>query len=264
MADSGSPEYKRACQEETYYSRLRIQWTVPNMIDLTVSDSYQIHLDDRRKSILELTSDDCRSFCWKDCIIYGNVPVKPFAAYDMFRAVYREWYPYRHMGQDISLGSFFAQYLQLATPKPLSDVIQFHNMLCEHITRLQSSIKRPSTLHPGQPDYREPGFQEDPPYRLRPTFPVVFIVVDSDDWKNAGVLVVCKNRSTAAALGFSNEISALSASTPQGTSCMFRVALETVMYHIVAQDHARMSTRRESGEFFHEEFGGGDPQYTDK
>ena len=95
IADSDSPEYQIPLPGETYYGRLGTQWTVSNMITLTVSGSYRIHRDGEGKSLYQLTPDGCRSFYWKDCMIYSNVPMKPFPAYGMSRAAYREWFPYR-------------------------------------------------------------------------------------------------------------------------------------------------------------------------
>ena len=118
QARSNDPSYLRASAQDCHYedqrlffTRGRLDFTAPGRKLLGLpndSSNYKII----RKTLSELTPDDYRQFCYKDCAIYekaenlgGSMPMS------IFDDVYREWFPHRAREQDLRYGSFFGKYM---------------------------------------------------------------------------------------------------------------------------------------------------------
>ena len=130
-----NPSHLRACAEEAHYERLRKALTIPLYIhpDPQAQTTYQVP---------HLSAKDCRDFCWKDCVIYGNAGLTAHDHHALLEEVYREWYPHRATDKDVSDGSFFGKFMRFIPPSThLVQIIRFHAALCEKLSSLMPEIE---------------------------------------------------------------------------------------------------------------------------
>ena len=203
--------------------------------------------------VTEVAPRECPSFCWKDCALYWNTTSLHGRGHDnIFTSIYREWFPHRAMEQDVHYGSFFCKFLRcVGSNWQLRDIISFHEDLCIRIATQTKKVNEP-----GPRDRFPPGSRIH--YELRPTFPVVFLVIDKGDWKKeGGVIVVCKGEETAVALGF-EKAKALDTIDfgDSGISWLaFRRTFHEAMLDVIAQDQERCQRQGEDSFWYNHEFG---------
>ena len=206
--------------------------------------------------VTEVAPRECPSFCWKDCALYWNTTAPQGRGHDdIFDCIYREWFPHRAMEQDVHYGSFFCKFLSCAGSNwQLKDIISFHEALCTRIATQENKI--------GTPKLTRDTFRRGAPihYELRPTFPIVFLVIDNGDWKTeGGVIVVCKGEETAVALGL-EKAKAMGTinSGDSGISWLaFRRTFYEAMLDVIAQDQERCQRQGEDSFWYNQEFGEG-------
>ena len=251
-----NPSYLRACAEEAHYEPQRKAFHIPLYIrrDPLNLEAYPVP---------HLSSNDCRAFCWKDCVIYGNAGLTGSDHYALLDEVYREWYPYRAEDKDVSAGTFFAKFLRFIPPTAsLKQILGFHHALCERLRRLVLVVKdlEPAILHavPPKEETRKVGA-----YRLRETIFETFIVIEAG-WQEYGVLLVRKNDDVAKSFHSSEEAKVKAEDTSDvgdlGEARVFRCSLKSAMRMIVSQDPERTQKRSEYNEMLEETLGEAEDQ----
>ncbi|KAF1982815.1 hypothetical protein K402DRAFT_186277 [Aulographum hederae CBS 113979] len=216
--------------------------------------------DRAERPLHEITPDDCRRFCWRDCAIYSTRSMGFFVKIEFLDDVYREWYPHRAMDKDVSNGSFFAKFMRFSgSEQPsLSTIAGFHAALCDKLQELEKDISYCTPPHPTRPHMFRPGRAL---YRLRDTFNKVFIVLDLNDsqkssWRERGVLVVWKSEDEATRHHCSEggEVTRCDDSEvgDLGQACAFRCSLQTAMKMVVSMDLERTIPRVEYSYFLEE------------
>ena len=238
--------------DERHYRDCDRDFLSPAIVGLDESGDNKIIFERPRhrehtKMVRELNAKDCRAYCFKDCVIYDNrVGSEPSLNKSLLcYTIWREWFPHRDMVRDIADGSFFCKPVRFWPRRELADIVRFHSELCGRLLDLEPLIKRPKS-----PTYITPGISQEVPFRLRSTFPNVFIVIDEVDWKKEGVLVVCKDVTAALAYG-ADRLYSLSA-MPESSGICFRLMLEEAVQFIVSQDTTRITTRNENSYLYHD------------
>lgn len=131
----------RGCAEEAHYEPQRKAFHIPLYIHPALLTNAARRLDfcDRpnrsvARRLDQLSSDDGRAFCWKDCAICGNIGLTGKDDFALLDEVYREWFPHRAQDKDVSGGSFFGEFM-LFTPAvgTLQEHVRFHVVLCEKL-----------------------------------------------------------------------------------------------------------------------------------
>ena len=241
----------RACAEEAHYEPLRKAFNIPLYIhpDPQAQTTYQVPY---------LSAKNCRDFCWKDCVIYGNAGLTANDHHALLEEVYREWYPHRAEDKDVSDGSFFGKFMRFIPPSTkLVQIIRFHAALCEKLRSLVPEVEdlEPAIPHavPPKEETRRVGA-----YKLRETIFDVYIVIDAG-WQEHGVLVVWKNENVAKKYNCceGGEVQAYDSGDAGGLedACVFRCALKRAMQMVVSRDPRRAPKRAEYNEMLEETLG---------
>ena len=245
------PSHLRACAEEAHYEPLRKAFTIPLYIhpDPQAQTTYQVP---------RLSPKDCRDFCWKDCVIYGNQGLTANDHHALLEEVYREWYPHRAADKDVSDGNFFGKFMRFIPPATnLVQIIRFHAALCEKLSSLVPEIQdlEPAIPHavPPKEETRRAGA-----YNLRETIFDVCIVIDTG-WQEHGVILVWKHEEVAKKYNCSEggEVQAYDSGDAGGVedACVFRCPLKRAMQMVVSQDPVRAQKRAEYNEMLEETLG---------
>ena len=252
-----NPSHLRACAEEAHYEPQRKAFHIPLYIrpDPQVQTAYQVP---------HISPKDCRDFCWKDCVIYGNAGLTTSDHYALLEEVYREWYPHRAEDKDVSDGNFFAKFMRLIPPATnLMQIVRFHEALCDKLSSLVPEIE---DLEPAIP-YAVPPKEETRrvgAYKLRETIFDVCIVINAG-WQEQGVLLVWKNDDVAKKYNCSEvgEVQAydIDAADGLGDACVFRCPLKRAMQMVVSQDPVRAQKRAEYNEMLEETLGEAEDGY---
>lgn len=262
-----NPSFLRGCAEEAHYESLSRHFLRPLCIgpvshtDATRLLQFRDIFHKRQARRLDqLTPDDCRLFCWKDCAIYGASRLPREDHLRLLDAVYREWFPHRAEDKDVSDGSFFAKFMRFeggAGGGTTQETLHFHKALCERLSVLEREM--PETMpvdpcrafaHLVQPEAVE--------YKLRKTFSVVFLMLDVG-WQDRGVLLVWRSKEDALRhhCGEGGEIMELDHNNgvDPDQACVFRCSLKRAMQLIVSTDRERAKRRREYNEYLEETLG---------
>ncbi len=146
-----STSHLRGIAEEDHYERQRKVFHIPLYVRPARESSIasrQVEFRDFfgktvARCVEDLTPDDCRLFCWKDCAIYGNGALDGSDHIVLLDKVYREWFPPRDRAEDLSAGSFFAKFMHFVPEEAsLQDILDFHCVLCERLVALE----KPNTV----------------------------------------------------------------------------------------------------------------------
>jgi hypothetical protein len=72
-------------------------------------------MESATKRLPDLTPEECRRFCFKDCALYivGTSECCLFGQQQLFEKIYRRWYPTRASDVDLSHGEFRIQRTSL-------------------------------------------------------------------------------------------------------------------------------------------------------
>lgn len=260
------PKHLRGCAEEYHYEAQRRSWLRPFIIQSISPCSETLEVPNQfhkrvAKTIAQLDPDDCRQFCWKDCPIYCNTSVNAMVHVEILEFVYREWFPHRDRERDISFDSFFGKSMRFYPPVDMAEMVSFHQRLCERLAMLELDVLAPeyTKSHPKHGHVRERGL-----FKLRETFCNLFMVADHKDWRERGVLLVCKDEETATAHGI-NETKKEDLSREKSfevedmrSTCVFRMSVKRAMQAVVFRDGDRGRRRREYNEAFEEYLGSED------
>ena len=312
-----NPTYLRGCAEEAHYEPQRKAFHIPLYISpadtitsnantspsfistgpqpqpsnspvittnkATTASSYRLdfrnHFNRHTSRVLsDLSPDDCRAFCWKDCAIYGSSPHltgKDHTA--LLDEIYHEWYPHRAEDKDISDGSFFGKFMRFTFEARVSvgHIVHFHRLLCGALEELEGQIPLEVPVHPCAvrlDDQKGPELAE---YKIRETFDRVFTVLDDMAWRQRGVLLVwanereaerhnCKTHnghdSDADGVGVGRDLQMSQEYDNDGNIsgaevCMFRCPLKRAMQIVVSTDPERAARRMEWNEMLEEMLG---------
>ena len=246
-----NPSHLRACAEEAHYEPQRKAFHIPLYI-------YPNHHAQTTYQVPHISSKDCRDFCWKDCVIYGNAGLTANDHHTLLERVYREWYPHRAEDKNVSDGSFFGKFVRFIPPASnLVQIVRFHEALCEKLSALVPEIEDldPAIPHtvPPKEETRRVGA-----YKLRDTIFDVFVVIDGG-WQEHGVLLVWKNEDVAKHYNCSEggEVHAYDSGDADGLgdARVFRCPLKRAMQIVVSQDPARAQKRAEYNEMLEETLG---------
>ncbi|KAK3168233.1 hypothetical protein OEA41_004679 [Lepraria neglecta] len=204
------------------------------------------------KPLSELSPDDCRQFCYKDCAIYGNAErLGETVPWRVLDDVYKEWFPHRAMDKDVAQGSFFGKYIHFRDPVvPLAEIIGFHERLCEKLKSLEGDVVGRRLVIGGGEEPKEPPTKGL--YRLRDTFNLMLIVLDHTSWGGNGVLLVYKDRGIASGLKIDGEVLDIEDVAP---ARVYRLSLKGAMQAVVSQDKERSKRRREYNDLNNELYG---------
>ena len=276
-----NPSYLRGWVEEEHHELQRKAYALPLRIypEDSIHDAQGVLIprsdsrshDDcerrlpqlKRRDVPSNFANDPRSFFWKDCVIYGNKTGPDLTSlnhYALLDQVYREWFPHRAEDKDVSDGAFFGKFIRFYPPvKGLDFILRFHSRLCDMLRSLEEQ---------GVWDDLDPRFfagKEPPrgePYRLRETFPLVFIVIDAG-WQEHGVMLVWKNEDIAVKHGCveDGEIKrhlSTDDACDLGEASVFCCPLKRAMQLAVSQDPYRAQKRKEYNEMLEETLG--DPE----
>jgi hypothetical protein len=261
-----NPSHLRGCAEEWHYERIRRTWSIPLYIHpASPTDGVRclsfrdIFCRNTGRRLHQLTPDDCRIFCWKDCAIYGNLDIARYDTHKLLDFVYRQWFPQRAQDKDVSDRSFFAKLMCFDDPADwnLQEILRFHEVLCKKLCELEKEIPDTMPINP----FQARGWEAEPKvaeYKLRDTFPVVFIVVEPG-WQERGVLLVWKSKDDASRHNCEEggEVTAYDGndSGDLGQACVFRCPLKRAMQFVVSTDPERAKQRREYNELLEETLG---------
>ncbi|MCJ1471610.1 hypothetical protein MMC13_000250 [Lambiella insularis] len=256
-----NPSYLRACAEEAHYEPQRKAFHIPVYIHPASPTDAARRLDFRdhfnrnvARRLDQLSPDDCRAFCWKDCAIYGNAGLTGKDHVALLDDIYRVWFPHRAQDKDVSEGSFFGKFMRF-TPAAgtLQEILRFHAVLCEKLCELEKDIPDTKPIDPCEvgPGQARPVAE----YKLRETFSVVFIVLDAG-WQERGVLLVWKSEDDASRHNCEEggEITGYDGSNggDLGQACVFRCPLKRAMQLIVSTDPERTKRQAEYNEMLEE------------
>ena len=246
-----NPSHLRACAEEAHYEPQRKAFHIP----------LYIHPDPQAQTIYQvphISPKDCRGFCWKDCVIYGNAGLTANDHHALLEEVYREWYPHRAEDKGVSDGNFFGKFMRFIPPATkMVQIIRFHEALCEKLSTLVPEIEdlEPAIPHavPPKEETRRVGA-----YKLRETIFDVCIVIDAG-WQEQGVLLVWKNEDVAKRYNCSEggEVQAHDSGDAGvlGDACVYRCPLRRAMQMVVSQDPVRAQKRTQYNEMLEETLG---------
>ncbi|KAF6223559.1 hypothetical protein HO133_000402 [Letharia lupina] len=259
-----NPSYLRACAEEAHYEPQRNAFHIPLYIHPASPTDAARRLDFRdhfnrsvARRLDQLSPDDGRAFCWKDCAIYGNGGLTGKDHVALLDDVYREWFPHRAQDKDVSEGSFFGKFMRFTPPVgTLQEIVRFHAALCEKLCELEKEI--PDTK-PVDPCEVRPGQARSvAEYKLRETFSMAFIVLDTG-WQERGVLLAWRSEDLASRYSCEEggEITGYDGSDggDLGQTCVFRCPLKRAMQLIVSADPERAKRRAEYNEMLEETLG---------
>ena len=136
------------------------------------------------KTLAQMTAEDCRYFCFKDCALYLVGAGRACNSWRMriYETIYRRWFANRAEDCDISHGSFFCrpvdfQAARAATePVALGEVLGFHEMLCGKLREAVEEMPEEVPRQRWQPIERSLCL---PPakYAVRETFERCFVVM---------------------------------------------------------------------------------------
>lgn len=194
---------------DNHYHRLVRSFSRPHLLSLETG-SLQPWLTvslpngtQQRSPLAELTLQQCRSFFWKDCLIYINItsphgrPQAPTYAdvsdhEKILNAVYKIWFPTRDRQYDQCLNrdDFFASLVcccptKEQEPPHILQIRDIHHILCNRM-KLCSQDNALS-----QPESEQLETRTMPPEDFfTPSFGKAFIVIDQLDWEDKGALLV--------------------------------------------------------------------------
>jgi hypothetical protein len=261
-----NPSHLRACAEEAHYEHQRKAFVIPLCIQPASPTDAARRLDfcdhfntSVARRLDQLTPDDCRAFCWKDCAIYSNTGLTLKDRLALLDDVYQEWFPHRAQDKDVSDGSFFGKFMCFTRPAvgTLPEILRFHEVLCEKLCELEEEIPDTMPINPCQvrPDQAWPVMAE---YKLRGTFSVVFIVLDAG-WQERGVLLIWKSENDALKHNCEEggEITGNDGRDggDLGQACVFRCPLKRAMQLIVSTDPERAKRQAEYNEILEKTLG---------
>ena len=268
MADQKNPNAStnRGSEEERHYDAQRKDWIRALTIAYNSPGSETMHIqlpwhEWVTKSTAQIGPEECRQFCWKDCAIYHNMYMGDFNSQELLDYVYQEWFPHRDRETDILFGSFFGKLLRFAPNVQVANIVSFHARLCGRLRLLQADVLEPEVRFPLQPGYGRP--RKRGLYRLRDSFPDVFIFMDNGSWREQGVLFVCMDEHTALAYGVTEAVEGglsrekLDVGAPS-PACVFRLTLKQAMQAVVSKDEDRRRKRKEYNALFEENLGSED------
>ncbi|KAI9708239.1 MAG: hypothetical protein M1820_004193 [Bogoriella megaspora] len=261
-----SPSHIRACLEEDHHGRQKTRFIMPFSIYPFPPGGASLRLDFRdflrrntARMLNRLTPDDCRIFCFKDCAIYSHTGFGLGDRLDLMEEIYREWFPHRAQEQDISDGSFFGVFLSFEPEAygTLQDTLRFHNELCGKLEQLEKAIPAEVPVEEAFA-IMNPGPLRRVEYKLRRTFPLVFMTVEVG-WQKDGVLLVWKSEDDALRHNCAED-GEISRCTGQGYNdlghwCAFRCPLQRAMRLVVSTDVERSKPRGEFNWIFEETLG---------
>jgi len=176
---------------------------------------------DYEKKRDELTAEEHRRFCFKDCAIYGVSETNTSHAIrrQLFDRIYRRWFPTRAEDVDISHGSFFAHWIELdgrqrsAAPRAsFAEALALHKDLCLRVKQAipEMGLPTPFTAAPWEATEEHSLLSPRAEYKLRPSFEHCFIYLhaeqsdhsmDSSAMRDRGVRVVFVTKAYAAEHG---------------------------------------------------------------
>lgn len=252
---------------ELHYEPQRKQFHIPLYINPAATDSERLlefrGYNNRHtvRSLSDLNPDDCRAFCWKDCVIYGNAGLTGQDSFDLLSQVYQEWFPHRARDKNVSDGSFFGKFMQFKRGvSKLEEILCFHRSLCRRLQRLEADVPDRELYAPFhvKPD----GVRRDRSFQLRPTFLSVLIVLNKG-WQEHGVLLVCNTESTARELDVEGSKDGITSyevtdGSDLGEARVFHCPLKRAMKIVVSRDKERARKRTEYNEMFDEIYGSED------
>lgn len=259
MDNSQEPVSFRVMLEYTYYNLWTERlWSAVSMqqdgIATNTITLYEPGPKRVTKNIQDLTPENCRQFCWKDCALYNTTHESPRNG--LSKCVFQQWFPHRDMSKDLSLGSYACKLIS-ADATDVFGIARMHASLCNRVTSLReemSDFQRYPYDWNYQPGFVGTNIQGDVSFELRSTFPVIFIVVDRADWNEEGVLVVCQADATVDALELGDQALKERVVRPEGTVITIRVSLERALYAI-ATVHDKERVVRHTSQYFDEELG---------
>ena len=253
---------------ETHYEIQRKQFHIPLYINPAPTNSQRLlefrgyNNQNTARMLSDLNPDDCKAFCWKDCVIYGKPGLTGKDAFDLLDQVYAEWFPHRDRTIDLLDGNFFGKLMEFKGPSLLSfkELLSFHRALCERLQSLEADVLDREVFAPFavKPD----GRRRDGAFRLRSTFFSVFIVLEPG-WQEQGVYLVCSSESVARGLGMGEcrvEIPSyyVDDGSDLGEVRIFRCPLKRAMKAVVSLDEERAKKRIEYNEMFEKSYGSED------
>lgn len=261
-----NPSHLRGCAEEAHYEPQRKAFHIPLYIHPASSPTDASRRLDFRdyfnrnvaRRLDQLSPDDARAFCWKDCAIYGNVGLTARDHGALLDDVYREWFPHRAQDKDVSDGSFFGKFMRfLPAVGTLREIVRFHTVLCQKLRELEKEIPDRKPIDPCQ--VRRDGQSAQPiiaEYKLRETFSAAFIVVDAG-WQERGVLLVWRSEDLASRYNCKEggDIIAYDCGDLGQTCVVYRCLLKRAMQLIVSTDPDRAKRRVEYNEMLEEKLG---------
>ncbi|KAL9097351.1 MAG: hypothetical protein Q9165_000778 [Trypethelium subeluteriae] len=255
--------YLRACAEEAHYEAEKRHFITPLTINpaLPTDAARQIDFRDifnrpRARRLDQLTPDDCRLFCWKDCAIYSLTA--PNDRLVLLDTIYRQWFPHRAEEKDVSDGSFFGKFMTFArdAATTLEEIRCFHEALCAKLKELEKEIPDTLPIDPRQARAWE-ATSRTAEYKLRESFLVVLLVVDNS-WQKQGVLIVWKSENNAIEHGCKEGREILkykgSDGDDLGQTRVFRCSLKRAMQLVISTNSERAQRRAEYNELFEEIF----------
>ncbi|PVH72659.1 hypothetical protein DL98DRAFT_520387 [Cadophora sp. DSE1049] len=159
-------------EEESGHRRVQeSQWYQPLLMKSTTLDSR-----------LPLTK--IHQSCNKACAIYC-IPKIHIGMSGFWRAVYNKWLVPNEV--DIEFGTFFAQFIACwdkDSPKLSDRILAVHRKLCEQVD------SRQKVLDEIDAEEIEPFTKWHESFELGLSFRSVIIIVDKENWKDEGVLLV--------------------------------------------------------------------------
>ncbi|KAJ5594245.1 uncharacterized protein N7459_000453 [Penicillium hispanicum] len=267
--------HKLFCWDRAHYDRLERSFSRPHLLSLQSASSQPwltINMPNgtqERIPVTELTGHTCRSFFWRDCVIYINITSPqgrtPMPTYtdvtdhqNIFDAVYQHWFPTRDRQHDglLHRGNFFASpvcYCPTEEQEFLSipQMRNCHQMLCDQL-KVHSQKGSISQSESQLSSVQRPSEKSS----VAATFEKAFIVIDKLDWEDQGVLLVLSNSlASGDALLLENPTLKI-VDKPCGNS-VWRMALFDAMMTItrLSNDEQRMTPVRNESGFYEERFG---------
>ena len=253
--------------DEHHHTKQHMSFIVPLYVNPAPIDSERIlafwdhRIDYVSRPLSQLTPDDCRMFCWKDCAIYGNAGMTGQHHFRLFDQVYEEWFPHRDREKEFNDGTFFAKFMRL-TPavEKVEEILGFHRTLCQKLQSEEDEIldRQPFPPYVLKPD----GVRREWAFRLRVTFLSVFVVANAD-WEEHGVLLVCDSEKCVEELEVRESGEDVTSykvddGSDLGDARIFRCPLKRAMKIVVSQDAERAKKRKEYNEMFDRVYGSDD------
>jgi len=138
---------------------------------------------------LEMIHESCNKACALYCIpnIPYAGPLASTARNVIFREVYNTWYVQNE--SCIVFGTFAAQLIGCwddSSPKDVDGILKFHSELCTQVSVREKVLDDIDGLKTDN----SPEVKCHHNFGLTPSFCAVVIIIDKEDWKNEGVLLV--------------------------------------------------------------------------